>query len=154
LPLQPGIDALKSALNQPAVTPLLDDLSALAREGIPSYADLETALEALKPQNAQTPAPQNPTWEERGKALLSKFVRVRPTHQVTYEGNYGLAQKALQSRDLPIVRATLVQFPSSPGLQNLMNLIDRRLRAEKLVRELLVAVTQTLGTAPGEGSLY
>jgi len=146
LPLQPGIDALRAAFNHPEAAALLDALAALAREGIPSYADMEKALAALNPA-AEPLANDAATadWKTHAKNLLAKFVRVRPTHHVTYEGRFDAAQKAIQSHDLPIARATLIQFPSSPALQNLSAQIERRMQAEKLVRELSVVVTRHLG---------
>ncbi len=153
LPLSDGIETLKSAVTQGDAQSLLAELSTLAQGGIPSYDELRRDLAALKPQTPQTPPAQDLSWAERGKALLGKFVRVRPTHQATQDSVFASLERSLQSRDLPIVRDTLVQFPSTPALQSLVQKIENRIRAEKLVRDLIVTVTKSLG-ASSQGSLY
>jgi predicted transcriptional regulator len=137
-----GIKTLKAALPQPEIQAILTELATLAQNGIPSYAEMEKSLLALKP--AQT-APTDQTWEERGKNLLGQFVRIRPSTAIGYQEQLGTAERALHSRDLPIVRATLVQFPSSPALQALSQQIETRMRVENLVRDLTLTVTKVLG---------
>jgi hypothetical protein len=141
-PLEPGIKTLQGVVKSDEVTKILNDLSAVAAQGVPSKeALIRSVNELAKPAPQPTLNQSDLSLSQRAKLALGQFVHVSPADIVAMQNNLHNIKQAIVVNDLATAASLVQQLPDSPASKILLAQIQLRLKAQQLTHDTVNTVT-------------
>lgn len=152
--MAPGIALLQQSVSDAQMQETLQGLATLATNQFPTKQRLlEQAQAALQTGAKTTVAAVPTTWKERLSALAGKFVSVEPTATVDQQNVGAQLLQALSADNLPVAQELIKALPATPAVASLGAGIETRIKARRLMNNLLNGATKLLGTGT-KGALY
>jgi hypothetical protein len=143
--LQPGIMTLQQLTDNETVQKTLEQLSALTAQDFPSK---KVILENVHALNA--PAANNePTdksdldLKSRAKLALGRLVSIKPSKDAEQERKATQIEQAVNYNNFSLAAALAKELPETPSSVALTNSIQTRLKAQKLMQQLIFQVSKT-----------
>jgi hypothetical protein len=153
MPLQPGIETLKSTIEDQDIRKTLDELNELAGQGLPSNEKLLDLTKDLEPATQPAPAStENLTWKDRVKGSFDQFVTVKPAATLAEQTTVHNIRQAIVVNDMTTASSLIQSLPPSPASKILLAQIKIRLQAQQLMHDTVNKVTR-LATFQ-KGGLY